>query len=331
MEVKKLADITLNDVEYLIKISLENDKIMIESKEKEGDIPFCYKVYNTYEDFKKINNIFLNMSSLDEIKLFLEEFLSKKENIKPDFDDEEEKMTLQINYKLGPLKKNFILNLSKTILSEKKMIEYLSKQVKMLKKENSKLKKIIESNNISLDGKKDEYKESILISNDKEFNLIKSGIFNLNNKNIKLKSLYVASKDGDNPENFHFKCDGQSPTVSIFKTTKGYIFGGYTDKSWDNKSNALKTDNSFLFSFNIMKIYPGKNGGNIYCSSAFGPWFYDALGAVDKNYLGNKITKQFGYNNIQITWNDFEKDYELTGGEKEYLLKEVEVLKVEFF
>ena len=83
MEDKKLADITLNDIEYSIKISLENDKIMIESKEKEGDIPFCYKVYNTYEDFKKINNIFLNMSSLDEIKLFLEEFLSKKENIKP--------------------------------------------------------------------------------------------------------------------------------------------------------------------------------------------------------------------------------------------------------
>jgi len=271
------------------------------------------------------------MSSLDEIKLFLEEFLSKKENIKPDFDDEEEKMILQINYNLGPLKKNFILNLSKTILSEKKMIEYLSKQVKMLKKENSKLKKIIESNNISLDGKKDEYKESILISNDKEFNLIKSGIFNLNNRNIKLKSLYVASKDGDNPENFHSKCDGQSPTVSIFKTTKGYIFGGYTDKSWDNKSGPLKTNNSFLFSFNIMKIYPGKNGGEISCSYSHGPWFYNALGAVDKNYLGNKITKQFGYNNIQITWNDFEKDYELTGGEKEYLLKEVEVLKVEFF
>ena len=127
---------------------------------------------------------------------------------------------LQINYNLGPLKKNFILNLSKTILSEKKMIEYLSKQVKMLKKENSKLKRIIESNNISLDEKKDEYKESILISNDKEFNLIKSGIFNLNNRNIKLKSLYVASKDGDNPDNFHSKCDGQSPTVSIFKRQK---------------------------------------------------------------------------------------------------------------
>ena len=329
MEDKKIADITLNDIEYSIKISLKNDKIMIESKEKEGDIPFCYKVYNTYEDFKKINNIFLNMSSLDEIKLFLEEFLSMKENIKPDFDDEEEKMILQINYNLGPLKKNFVLNLSKTILSEKKMIEYLSKQVKMLKKENSKLKKIIESNNISLDGK-DEYKESLLISNDKEFNLIKSGIFNLNKRNIKLKSLYVASKDGDNPENFHSKCDGQSPTVSIFKTTKGYIFGGYTDKSWDNKSGHLKTDNSFLFSFNIMKIYPGKNGGEITCDSIFGPWFFNALGAYKKNYLGNKITNQFDYKSVKNSWNDFEKDYELTGGYKEYLLNEVEVLKVEF-
>ena len=270
------------------------------------------------------------MSSLDEIKQFLEEFMSKKENIKPEFDEEEEKMILQINYNLGPLKKDFILNLSKAILSEKKMIEYLSKQVKILKKENFKLKRIIESNNISLDEKKNEYKESLLISNDKEFNLIKSGIFNLNNRNIKLKSLYVASKDGDNPENFHSKCDGQSPTVSIFKTTKEYIFGGYTDKSWDNKSGNLKTDNSFLFSFNIMKIYPGKNGGEIHCSSNFGPWFFNALGAINKNYLGNKIRNQFGYNNYKTTWNGFEKEYELTGGEKGYFLKEVEVLKVEF-
>ena len=152
----------------------------------------------------------------------------------------------------------------------------------------------------------------------------------MNNRNIKLKSLYVASKDGDNPENFHSKCDGQSPTISIFKTTKGYIFGGYTDKSWDNNSVHLKSDISFLFSFNIMKIYPGKNGGEITCHSSYGPWFYDALGASNKNYLGNKITEQFDYNNNQFTWNDFEKSYELTGGEKEYILKEVEVLKVEF-
>ena len=79
-----------------------------------------------------------------------------------------------------------------------------------------------------------------------------------------------------------------------------------------------------------MKIYPGKNGGTISCSSDNGPWFYSALGAQNKNYLKNKINNQFSYTSVKITWNDFEKDYELTGGEKEYLLKEVEVLKVEF-
>ena len=63
MEEKKLADIALNEVEYTIKISLANDKIMIESKEKEGDIPFCYKVYNTYEDFKKINRLKISLST----------------------------------------------------------------------------------------------------------------------------------------------------------------------------------------------------------------------------------------------------------------------------
>ena len=67
-------------------------------------------------------------------------------------------------------------------------------------------------------------------------------------------------------EKFHSKCDGISPTISIFKTTDNFTFGGYSDKKWDNYSNEVKCNNCFLFSFNNMKICSGKEGGYIYCS-----------------------------------------------------------------
>ena len=172
--------------------------------------------------------------------------------------------------------------------------------------------------------------EKVIYTNEKEINLIKSGIFKINNKKLKLKLIYRASRDGDNPKDFHSKCDGIEPTISIFKTTNGFTFGGYTDKGWDNKSSDLKTSNTFLFSFNNKKIYPGINGGQIYCSSTHGPWFSYALGVLNNNFLNHEETNQFEYNSVKAHWNNFNKDYELTGGIKNYKVMELEVFKVEF-
>ena len=101
------------------------------------------------------------------------------------------------------------------------MIEYLTNQVKLLKR-------IIKSNGIQFKNIKnvDMYKESELIKNDKELDLIKSGIINLNDKNLKLKLIYKASKDGDTPDKFHSKCYGVSPTLTIFKTKDSLMGNG---------------------------------------------------------------------------------------------------------
>ena len=134
------------------------------------------------------------MNSLEEIKIFLKNIFSKKENIKAQIDDLEENIIISIDYDFFSMIKNLKLKLLKKILSEKKMIEYLTNQNILLKKENLKLKNIIKSNGLSLDENKENkeqvvYNESKLITNDKEFNLIKSGISDLNNKKIKLKLL----------------------------------------------------------------------------------------------------------------------------------------------
>ena len=47
--------------------------------------------------------------------------------------------------------------------------------------------------------------------------------------------LYRASRDGWTVSNFHSCCDSKGPTVTVVKSGN-YIFGGYTDQTWDGKS-----------------------------------------------------------------------------------------------
>ena len=44
--------------------------------------------------------------------------------------------------------------------------------------------------------------------------------------------LYRASEHGYSAESFHKCCDNKGPTLIIIKSSGGWIFGGYTTKSW---------------------------------------------------------------------------------------------------
>ena len=57
------------------------------------------------------------------------------------------------------------------------------------------------------------------------------------------KICYRASVDGWKAEDFHRKCDGVGPTVTLVKCGR-YVFGGYTDQSWGSLSGSF---NSPLF------------------------------------------------------------------------------------
>jgi len=51
-------------------------------------------------------------------------------------------------------------------------------------------------------------------------------------KTSKPKLLYSASRDGWNASDFHRMCNGKGVTVTVVKSSDGYIFGGYTDVEW---------------------------------------------------------------------------------------------------
>ena len=49
---------------------------------------------------------------------------------------------------------------------------------------------------------------------------------------VRLKLIYTASKQGFSSRSFHECCDDVGPTLVVIMSTDGWIFGGYTSKSW---------------------------------------------------------------------------------------------------
>ena len=61
--------------------------------------------------------------------------------------------------------------------------------------------------------------------------------------------LYSGSRDGWSTQDFHAKCDGMGPTITIVQTKEGYVFGAYSDKSFQSASTNYESSRSaFLFS-----------------------------------------------------------------------------------
>lgn len=56
----------------------------------------------------------------------------------------------------------------------------------------------------------------------------------LKSRNLFPCLIYRASCNGWTASNFHLACDGRTPTVTVVKSGD-YIFGGYTEQSWESK------------------------------------------------------------------------------------------------
>ena len=55
----------------------------------------------------------------------------------------------------------------------------------------------------------------------------------------KWKLLYRASEHEYSGDVFHECCDDKGPTLIVIKSTEGWIFGGYTTKSWRSSSRCI--------------------------------------------------------------------------------------------
>ena len=64
----------------------------------------------------------------------------------------------------------------------------------------------------------------------------------------KLERCYsmAQSGDGGSAHGFHAACDSKGPTVTVVKTTAGFVFGGVADKSWAGAGFAASSS-AFMF------------------------------------------------------------------------------------
>ena len=158
------------------------------------------------------------------------------------------------------------------------------------------------------------------------------------NRIIKYTLVYRATRDGDSSKIFHSKCDFIGPNITLIKTKKGYIFGGFTYKGWkhlfkDIKKDEpdfgtdLKDEKAFGFSINEKKVYKNDkpNEPAISCNNNYGPVFKNNFFKVFDEFL-----KKGGICG-KIEESNFvgqEKDYELNGGEEKFEIEEMEIFQI---
>ena len=242
-----------------------------------------------------------------------------------------------LNEEISELK-NIINNLqSKNNFLEEKItnilnkLDYLEKTNNLGKTDNIEKSYILEKRN-NLENTKNPdnifIKSSIIMNDIKKQKAIIEWIEEKTKSNInKIKLIFKMTEYGNKSEDFHKFCDYKGPTLILIKTTKNIIFGGFTPLNW-NKSGKYfydKSNQTFIFSLNLMKKYNMKNIGReaIFCRES-GPSF----GCDDFRLCHNLKKGQAFANEFS---NFLSNTLELIGGngyEENFEVEEFEVFKV---
>ena len=290
--------------------SLQNDTVNIQEQNKE-----LLKIKETYE-----NQIQIAQNNLEQLT-------KDNETLKQNF-------TLLSNQNESLITENNSLKNTqqKSAYSEeeiKNLMEELS-AYRLKAQENELLKKQLEELQYQIQvlqerQEEDDVKEvkGDIIHDMNELEMITKKI-NKENKRIIINLLYKASADSDSAAVFHEKCDGANNTIVLVETTDGKRFGGYTTKSWRGNCIEKADTDAFIFSFDKMKTYDNIPGDDaIGCYPKFGPIF---LGCQIKIF-DNAFTKGGTTFEKELNFNT-EEDYELTGGNRTFGVKDIEVYEV---
>ena len=327
----------LENVNYLIKFGKfksEQEELIIFVKEENVISSGYYQESFSLENLQKLSKCFRIFDTIDETIDCLKEVIeAQKISIKKDLDVLN--FMVKLN-KAGKGEEEVNLKLTKNSLSTGKIVESLIEQINEMKKEikenKEEIKKINEKLDILFKEKaKADGIDSKIIKKNEELNLISDRIKNtelLKNKKIKYKLLYRGTRDGMNPSSFHQKCNSIPQTVSIVQTTKGYKFGGYAEKTWENHNGIwIKDDKSFVFSIGHMKIYNNVQGKEaILHNNDYGPSFCGCI-QIKKDFSNNQNCT-WNKNNANQYFSGFNRDYELNDGEQYFSLTEIEVFQV---
>ena len=332
-----------NNKNYKLDINQKETNIIISCTELNSLPLNIFKSEYTNNSLYKLSKFFLLFENTTDS---FPEIISKikKNEIKIYIDDNQFKLTVMLNIINC---QDFSFNLYKKELNLDITVENLCEEMNILKSENKKLKEenedfkkrinILEKEMKEIKEKllplkeekvKEEsfFPESKILKNNEDKQLIFNWI--KPNAKIKLTLLFQASQDGDKISTFYSKVGNICPTIILIKTKAGFKCGGYTTNTWKNINNYKKDELAFLFSIDKKKKYPvikEKITNSIYtCGS------YIAFGGghdlrIDDQFKANTIQ----YCNFPYTYSNGDKS-ELTGGQYNFLIEELEVYHVEF-
>jgi len=132
-------------------------------------------------------------------------------------------------------------------------------------------------------------------------------------------------------------CDGKGATITVVKSSGGYMFGGYTDVAWSQSSTYKSSCTSFLFSLKChaglgplkMDVKSGSNNHAVYHISGYGPTFG---GGHDLCIVSNpnQSNTNTSYTNTGHTYQlpDGVADYCFLTGARDFGVAEYEVFQV---
>ena len=259
------------------------------------------------------NNFTMINSELDNIRKENEIFKSNLEQQKKDLNEDMVNKLIEEN---NELRKTAEEN------------EYLKKQIEELKIKIQNTNTNTNNNNDQEAPRpeEDEDEEKGEIIHDmKELELITDKINKGNsNQKIIINLLYKASVDGDKAAIFHEKCDQAKSTIVLVETLNGKRFGGFTTCSWSGNCEDKNDPQAFIFSLDKMETYDNIPGDEaIGCYPKFGPIFLGCQIKIFDNAFskgGTTFEKELNFNT--------KEDYELTGGDRVFQIKEIEVYEV---
>ena len=268
----------------------------------------------------------------DNLSEIYEDLIKNSINIK-EINEKELIILFNVNINKNNYDINIILN--KKELDKIKDIDIIISNYIQMKKELDELK-LKYGVNEKINKNKNIFNDSIwLKNNENAINLIKEGIKHQLNKNIQNTGLlYRCTRDGDDRNIFHQKCDGIYNTLVIGETKNGNIFGGFTTQTWDIiNENVKKDDYAFLFQINHLKNYYSIKGkGGIVCNGNYGPTFgncsqFEFCFQDSGKALETKNRDETGHNNNNNSFYYDNKKYVLEGNNY-YCLKDYEVFKL---
>ena len=290
--------------------SLQNDTVNIQEQNKE-----LLKIKETYENQIQIAQNNLEQLTKDNETLNQNFTLLSKQN--------ESLITENNSLKNAQQKSSYSEEEIKNLMEELSAYRLKAQENEVLKKQLEELQYQIQV--LQERQEEDDVKEvkGDIIHDMNELEMITKKI-NKENKRIIINLLYKASADSDSAAVFHEKCDGANNTIVLVETTDGKRFGGYTTKSWRGNCIEKADTDAFIFSFDKMKTYDNIPGDDaIGCYPKFGPIF---LGCQIKIF-DNAFTKGGTTFEKELNFNT-EEDYELTGGNRTFGVKDIEVYEV---